>query len=104
MNSISRFTTPTHTFALPFETSGITALTVVYKQGDRVVLVKHKDDVTLSDKNVVVSLSEKDTALFDPTPKVKIQLRVGMGSARINSDIVEVSVSDVLKEGMLDDL
>lgn len=104
MSFISRFTTPTHTFTLPFETSGITALAVIYKQGDRVVLVKHKDDVTLQDKNVAVNLSEKDTALFEPTPKVKIQLRVGMGSAKINSDIIEVSVSDVLKEGMLDDI
>lgn len=104
MSSISRFTTPTHTFTLPFETSGITALVVIYKQGDRVVLVKHKDDVTLQDKNVVINLSEKDTALFEPTPKVKIQLRVGMGSAKINSDVIEVSVSDVLKEGMLDDI
>lgn len=104
MDGIGRYTTPTHTFTLPFEAASISQLAIVYKQLDKVVMVKDLGECTLGEKSVSVTLSEAETSLFKPELSVFIQLRVGIGASRLNSNILTVSVEDVLKEGMLDDL
>lgn len=69
-------TTPTHTFNVPIDTSSIKVIRVIYKQGDKVVMVKTKDDCTFGDKKVMVKLTQEDTFKFDHKSPVKIQLRI----------------------------
>lgn len=102
--ALGRYTTPTHIFTVPFDTGTISMLAVIYKQDDKVVLVKDLSDCELGDKTVSCCLTEAETALFSATPQVQIQLRVGIGNARLNSNILNVSVADVLKEGLLDEI
>lgn len=104
MSLVGRYTTPTHIFTVPFDTGTISMLAVIYKQDDKVVLVKDLSDCELGDKTVSCCLTEAETALFSATPQVQIQLRVGIGNARLNSNILNVSVADVLKEGLLDEI
>lgn len=102
--AVGRYTTPTHIFTVPFDTGTISMLAVIYKQDDKVVLVKDLSDCELGDKTVSCCLTEAESALFSATPQVQIQLRVGIGNARLNSNILNVSVADVLKEGLLDEI
>lgn len=102
--AVGRYTTPTHIFTVPFDTGTISMLAVIYKQDDKVVLVKDLSDCELGDKTVSCCLTEAETALFSATPQVQIQLRVGIGNARLNSNILNVSVADVLKDGLLDEI
>ena len=104
MSLVGRYTTPTHIFTVPFDTGTISMMAVIYKQGGNVVLVKDLEDCTLGDKTVSCTLTEEETSLFKPNPQVQIQLRVGIGNARLNSNILNVSVADVLKDGLLDDI
>lgn len=104
MSLVGRYTTTTHIFTVPFDTGTISMMAVIYKQGGNVVLVKDLEDCTLGDKTVSCTLTEEETSLFKPNPQVQIQLRVGIGNARLNSNILNVSVADVLKDGLLDDI
>lgn len=87
-------------YTVPFDTGTISMMAVIYKQGGNVVLVKDLEDCTLGDKTVSCTLTEEETSLFKPNPQVQIQLRVGIGNARLNSNILNVSVADVLKDGL----
>lgn len=102
--AVGRYTTPTHIFTVPFDTGTISMMAIIYKQDDKVVLVKDLSDCELGDKTVSYGLTEEETALFSATPQVQIQLRIGIGNARLNSNILNVSVADVLKEGLLDEI
>lgn len=83
MSLVGRYTTPTHIFTVPFDTGTISMMAVIYKQGGNVVLVKDLEDCTLGDKTVSCTLTEEETSLFKPNPQVQIQLRVGIGNARL---------------------
>lgn len=104
MSLISRYTTPTHFFTLPFCTDDITELAIIYYQNDNVVLIKNLADCIRNDTVISVSLTEEETALFKPQGDVKIQLRVGIGEKRMNSKVLRVTVYDVLKDGLLSEI
>ena len=97
-----RGTTPTITFTLPFESSRITALNLCFAQQDTVVLEKGLADCNLEGNTLKVSLTERETLLFD-TKKgmVEMQLRIGCGDARMASNIMQASVERILKDGCL---
>ena len=69
-------------------------LAVIYKQDDKVVLVKDLSDCELGDKTVSCCLTEAETALFSATPQVQIQLRVGIGNARLRASTTAVFVAN----------
>lgn len=104
MSMVGRYTTPTHIFTVPFDTNTISMMAIIYKQGGNVVLVKDLADCELGDKTVSCTLTETETGLFSGAPQVQIQLRVGIGNSRLNSNILNVSVADVLKDGLLDEV
>ena len=92
--AVGRYTTPTHIFTVPFDTGTISMLAVIYKQDDKVVLVKDLSDCELGDKTVSCCLTEAETALFSATPQVQIQLRVGIGNARLRASTTAVFVAN----------
>lgn len=69
-------TTPTHTFNIPFDTSLISKVRVVYSQNDKKVLTKTEEDCILENKTVSVTLTQSDTFKFDHKSPVEIQLRL----------------------------
>ena len=101
MSSVGRYTTPTHTFEVPFDTQNVTWLELAYRQLDDVVILKHLADVKLDVKKVITTLSEAETAMLRPNVPVRIQMCVGFGKTRLNSNVIKAAVEDVLKEGMM---
>ncbi len=98
-----RGTTPTMTFTLPFDTGGITALNLCFVQQGEIVLEKGMTDCVLEKNNLLVSLTEQETLLFEADKgMVEMQLRIGCGDTRMASHIMRVSVEKILKDGCLE--
>lgn len=71
-----RGTTPTHTFNLPFDTSLIDKVRVLYAQNDAVILVKNESDCVANDDTITLKLTQEETFLFDRKLPVEIQVRI----------------------------
>lgn len=104
MERVGRYTTPTHIFTVPIDTSKITLLSIAYQQAGVVVLEKRLEDAAMDYQTISVTLTEDETARFSAKSPVLIQLRIGIGSSRLNSGILTVSVDDVLRDGALDEI
>lgn len=70
-----RGTTPTHTFALPFDVTGF-KIRVSYVQCGNVVVRKTEADCKVSGNNIVVKLTQKETMRFNSAAVVEIQIKV----------------------------
>ena len=96
-----RGTTPTHVFEVDTDLRQATALYITYGQLGRTVIEKTLDDAEITEESVTVHLTQEDTIRFK-NGDVRIQMRVkfGDGSA-IASDIIDVPVQAILKEGII---
>lgn len=97
-----RGTTPTLTFTLPFKCSNITKLCVAFSQDNKLLLEKHLSDCNLEDDKISVTLSEEDTLLFDCKYKLECQVRCACGDDKLASNIFEIEVDRILKDGCLE--
>ena len=95
-------TTPTHEFQIPFSANEIRQVMIVYTQGDKEILCKNTEDVTLGEKKVSVTLTQEETFLFDHKQNVRIQVRVltHVGDA-LSSNIITVDVEECLNDEVL---
>lgn len=99
---MKRGTTPTHTFTLPFETSLLKTVRVVYSQLGRVILTKTGGELSLSGNTVSVKLSQEDTLRFNCSHPVEIQIRVKTLTGDVhNSDIERTTVGRCLENEVL---
>ena len=97
-----RGTTPTFSFSLPMDSSTITALNLCFAQQNTIVLEKTLADCTREGNTLHVRLTEQETLLFDARKgMVEMQLRVGCGETKMASNIMQVSVKKILKDGCL---
>ena len=80
-------TTPTHTFNIPFGTSIISRVRVVYSQNDEVVLTKTEKDCSFEDNILRVTLTQGDTFKFNHKHPVEIQLRVLTASGSVLASV-----------------
>ena len=88
-----RGTTPTITFTLPFDGSGITVLNLCFAQKGEVILEKTLQDCVMEGSTLQVRLSEAETLLFDHRKgMVEMQLRLGCEETRMASNIMQVYV------------
>lgn len=71
-----RGTTPTHIFELPFDTSELTEIRIIYAQNDTMVLKKTEEDCTLVGSIIKVRLTQEETMRFVHCDMVQIQLHV----------------------------
>ena len=98
-----RGTTPTITLTLPFESSRITALNLCFAQQGEIVLEKGLLECVAEGNTLSVNLTEADTLLFNSEKgMVEMQLRVGCGDTRMASNIMRLSVEEILKDGCLE--
>lgn len=97
-----RGTTPVHIFNIPFDTSAIESMRILYAQKEKVILTKVKEDCVLAEKSITVQLSQEDTLLFNSGSLVQIQIRVKTTDGNVsNSDIIEVPVGKCLENEVL---
>lgn len=71
-----RGTTPTHTFTLPFDSSLIREVKIIYAQSDKQIFCKKTGDCILSGDTIRTTLTQEETFLFDCKKLVQIQVRV----------------------------
>ena len=97
-----RGTTPTHSFKLPFDTSLIKRVKILYAQCDKLLFHKEAEDCTLSGDTIKTTLSQEETFLFNCKNMVQIQLRVLTHAGDvITSDEMAVPVSKCLDDEVL---
>ncbi len=95
-------TTPTHAFCLPFTVDMVSAVEIAYVQSGTTKLTKVKDDCTLTDRTVSVTLTQEDTFLLTEGVPVEIQLRVlTTGGDVLMSEIYSVSCDRCLFDEVL---
>ena len=89
--AFTRGTTPTHIFPLPdiVTMSDLKDFTIVYRQKNKNILIKHKKDTCQLDdidstKNIVVVLSQADTLMIKK--KIKI-VEVQIKGSTVGSDV-----------------
>ena len=80
----------------------ITLLSAALAQNSTVVVEKTLTDCTLAGDTVTCPLTEEDTLALRTEYPVEIQLRVGIGDARLASQVFILSVSKILRDGALD--
>ena len=73
-----RGTTPLHLFKLPFDTSLVKSVKIIYSHDQTPVLVKETAHCTLDGNRITVKLTQEETFLFENNWLVEIQLRVLM--------------------------
>lgn len=98
-----RGTTPTLTFQLPIDTGSITVLSLAVAQGGVVKIEKSLADMTLEGKTVSCTLTEEETLSLSAGAgrEAQVQLRVGVGGQRMASQVFEVPVERILRDGAL---
>lgn len=94
---IARASTPTHFFSIPFDTSSVTGVVIIYAQNGEGVFTKKTADCTITDHDVSVTLTQADTlSLKEGT--CKAQLVVYSGNNALVSNAIEMTVVDILSE------
>lgn len=95
-------TTPTHTFRLPFDTSIIKEVMVIYAQNEMEVFHKDKYECEFSGKKIIVKLSQEETLLFNHRQNVQIQVRVLTNDdVAVASQIKEITIQNCLNSGVI---
>lgn len=99
---MKRASTPTHRFELMTDLSALKDIMITYKQGDKIVLEKARQDVTMEGKTAVVKLTQEETNLFAADTDVKLQVRIlTLGGESYPSNVVTVPVEDVLNDEVM---
>lgn len=97
-----RGTTPTHTFKLPFDTSIVKEVMVIYAQNEKEVFHKDTFDCELNGKEIIVTLSQEDTLKFNHRQNVQIQVRVLTDDdVALASQIKEITIQNCLNSEVL---
>lgn len=95
-----RGTTPVHIFTPDADLSAATVLYVTYEQRGETVLEKSLEEVDVTESSVTVALTQAETLAFDEAHPVRVQIRAGFADGtRIASNILKVSVGEILKDG-----
>lgn len=99
---MTRGSTPTHVFTLPFGAETVKTVEITYAQNEAIKLQKTNADCVLEGNAVSVKLTQEDTFKFDEKPLVEIQIRVlTLGGDVIPSDIMYTTVKRCLSDEVL---
>ena len=95
-----RGTTPTHTFSVDVDLTAAEVIYLTYKQTGKVLVEKTKDDLTITEDQVEVKLTQEETLSFREIGDVDIQFRARFpdGTA-IASNIMTADADKILKDG-----
>lgn len=102
LNRVTRGTTPTLVFTLPFAAAGLTSAYITFRQASAVALEKTLADCTASGNTLALPLTQTDTLALMSSAYADIQIRaVTAGGAAIASDVVTAAVGEILKDGVI---
>ena len=93
-----RGTTPTNTFNVNVDLREATIFVSYYQRG-RVVVEKTGDDLTVTENQIVTTLTQEETLKLRTGP-VRIQIRYVMEDGTADaSNIIETTSEEILKDG-----
>lgn len=97
-----RGTTPTHKFKVPIDLTEAAEVYMTYKQEGRVKVEKTIEEMTITEEEITLELSQTDTLAFSTVADVEIQCRARFrdGSA-VASCVKKIPVCKILKEGVI---
>lgn len=96
-----RYTTPTLTFKLPFESSYLVVAYITIEQRNAVV-EKSLEECELGEKSISVALTQEDTSKLASNTNTFVQLRCkGTDGKAYASRKFKIEVDDVLKDGII---
>lgn len=99
---MTRGTTPTHIFELPFDTCELTKIRILYAQNDELVLEKTEADCELEGSTIKVRLTQEETMKVEHLEMVQIQLHVLTSTDdSLVSSIHKVPAYQLLKDEVL---
>lgn len=102
MAEIIRGTTPVIQCVLPFNASEITEAFLTVQQRGNTVLEKNIDDAVKDGTMLSFALTQEDTIKLDDRAQAEAQVRAKTtGGSALASNIVEISVRGLLKEGVI---
>lgn len=73
---MTRGTTPTHTYSLPFDVENVAKAHIIYAQRGEVKITKTEADCVMEGNIIQVRLTQEETLCFDENSCVDIQVRV----------------------------
>lgn len=95
-----RGTTPTLVFETDTDCTMFDIVEIAMAQNNKVVITKTLADCIVEGTVIKVKLTEEETLLLKPTA-LQMQIRAGIGTERIASNVVSTAVETILKEGSL---
>ena len=96
-----RGTTPTNRFEVEVDLTEAEVIYITYKQGDKVLFEKTKQDIEVAPDSLTVVLTQQETLkLGGREVKIQIRARFPDGTA-IASNVIRASVDEILKEGVI---
>lgn len=99
---MTRGTTPTHIFSIPFDASEVKEAMIIYAQNDVEVFRKETDDCVLDGRDIKVTLTQEDTLLLSSKYNVQIQLRILTDDGKaLASSVKIVGVDQCLNDEVL---
>lgn len=97
-----RGTTPTHKFKVPIDLRTADVVYMTYKQNGMTIVEKNKEEMTISEDEILIELSQSDTLGFFTANEVEIQCRARYpDEAAVASNIIRVPAKKILKEGVI---
>jgi len=100
---MTRGTTPTCRFALPFEASALSGWVISFAQRGVEKFSVEDSECTASGRTITATLSQADTLKLEAGVDAQIQLRgVSAGGTAVASEILTVEVKPVLKGGVIE--
>ena len=99
---MTRGTTPTHEFRLPFNVSQVKEAMVIYAQNDIEVFRKETDDCSMEGETISVTLTQEETLMFNHKQNVQVQLRIlTTENVALASTVSVISVQKCLNNEVL---
>lgn len=102
MSGFRRGSTPRNTFRVNIDLREATVY-LTYEQNGRTIVEKTNDDLTITEKTIVSTLSQKETLRFKQDEEVEMQIRYVLsdGTADV-SNVMKATAERVLKEGEIE--
>ena len=96
-----RGTTPTNVFNVDVDLTNAEVIYITYKQQNKVVFEKTKDDITVTENSLTVKLTQEETLkLTEREVEIQIRARFSDGTA-LASNIIKTTASKILKDGVI---
>lgn len=100
--STIRGTTPTHIFETDISLVEAEVIYVTYKQDETVIVEKEKDDLSVTENEIQLTLSQEETLRFNSSNDIEIQIRARFADGlAVACKIITTDADRILKEGVI---